>query len=113
MLSGCSVIFQLEPSNEGVLYKGIYTFGFEVSDFSSSDDTYDYWLYSTNQALDDIDQSLMNTIINGDGQNPYPSVYIEFYGHNDGASSIEDGEVTASYDALINVLRVVRIGSHR
>ena len=111
VLSGCSLVSQHEPSNEGVLYKGIYTFGFEVNAFSPNDEIYDYWLYSENRALDEIDKSLMNTIVSSDGKNPYPSIYIEFYGHQEVASPIEHGEIPSSYDAIINVLRLVKTSS--
>lgn len=110
IFAGCSAVSQHEPSIEGVLYRGVYTFGFEVSAFPNND-TSDYWLYSESRALDEIDKSLMNMIVSADGEKPYPCVYIEFYGFNDGPPSIEDGEIASSYDALINVLRVVQTSS--
>ena len=103
-LLGCA-----EPSKEPVSYKGVYTYGFEVSVFSPDKEAKEYWLYSENQSLEEVENMLTNTIIEANGDNPYPSVRIEFYGIDEGQPSINGGEIPSSYDALMNVSKVVNI----
>lgn len=110
ILTGCSDTL-VEESKSSVLYKGTYTFGFEVSEFSpgndtkehwlyADNDTKEYWLYADNQALDEIETLLI------DKEKPYSSVYIEFYGENEGPSPL-GGSFPAQYDAVIKVLKVI------
>ena len=110
LLVGVLVLFGCaEQSKDSVLYKGVYTYGFEVSVFSPDDEAKEYWLYAENQALYEVQQMLTNTIIEANGDNPYPSVHIEFYGIDEGPPTINDGEIPSAYDALINVSKVVSI----
>ncbi|HIF9232758.1 TPA: hypothetical protein ACX6QG_003049 [Photobacterium damselae] len=87
-----------------ILYKGVYTVGFEVNAFTPCNSTKDYWLYSENDALADIDADLLDQIANGKGDEPYLSVYLEFDGVNEGKSDGDgfDGE----YDGVINAYKV-------
>ncbi|HIF9171448.1 hypothetical protein [Photobacterium damselae] len=87
-----------------IMYKGVYTVGFEVNAFTPCNDTKDYWLYSENDALADIDANLLDQIANGKGDEPYLSVYLEFDGVNEGKS---DGDgFDSEYDGVINASKV-------
>ncbi|HIF9219261.1 TPA: hypothetical protein ACX6QD_000734 [Photobacterium damselae] len=87
-----------------ILYKGVYTVGFEVNAFTPCNGTKDYWLYSENDALADIDADLLDQIANGKGDEPYLSVYLEFDGVNEGKS---DGDgFDSEYDGVINAYKV-------
>ncbi|MDP2534092.1 hypothetical protein Q8W15_06455 [Photobacterium damselae subsp. piscicida] len=94
----------MAKDNHPIMYKGVYTVGFEVNAFTPCNDTKDYWLYSENDALADIDANLLDQIANGKGDEPYLSVYLEFDGVNEGKSDGDgfDGE----YDGVINASKV-------
>ncbi|CAH0533094.1 hypothetical protein VST7929_00947 [Vibrio stylophorae] len=79
-------------------YRGIYTYGQDVSNFRLCNTNQVYWLRGEPKAMQSIQSEIaMQSALNDD---PYPSIYLHFSGEIDAPPA---QGVAADYDGVIHL----------
>lgn len=97
LLLGCAA-----KEGKGQYYRGVYSYGHEVSAFVPCNSDIYYWLWSDNPHIQHKLESEMNAMRDRLGY-PYPDAYIEIEAIDEG----KNGEgFPADYDARLNVKKL-------
>ncbi|BDM65528.1 hypothetical protein NFHSH190041_29800 [Shewanella sp. NFH-SH190041] len=83
-----------------VHWRGVLVSGFEVSAFTPCGSQQDYWLYVPHETATTTAMAKRFDDIRLQQKQPYPALYVEFTGVNEGKA--EDG-FPADYDAVLRL----------
>ena len=99
LLAFCSCDRSARQDSDKAVYKGLYSFGPEVTSFKNCDDTHEYWVTDSSAQLE-LKYSQMNF------EKPYEPVYVEVEGNK--VKSGDEGK-GAGFDSTLIVKKVIKI----